>query len=99
MNTFRELLNDASYDWSAYFKRLQSEPCLTPLERALLRSYHKITGAIEQCCCDTGPIKNCGPQCCQQVQCFHCAITIRICKDAWFCHDNTVLCMRCKPRI
>jgi hypothetical protein len=99
MNTFRDLLQDTTYDWIAYFKDIQTRPYLTSLEKALLRSYHQYTGAIEQCCCDTGPVKNCGPQCCNQVQCFHCKSTIRICKDAWFCHDNIVLCMRCKPRI
>ena len=99
MFSFRELLKTEGYAWDAYFYRLESKPNRTSLENALLRSYKQNQKPIDICCCDTGPVKNCGPDCCSQVKCFHCASIMRICKDAWFCHDNIVMCMRCKPKI
>ena len=99
MISFRNLLNDNTYQRGLYFYHLESKINRSPLEETLLRSYRSINKPIDQCCCDTGPIKNCDPTCCNQVQCSTCNVVIRICKDAWFCHDNIVLCIKCKPRI
>jgi hypothetical protein len=96
MNTFQELLQTEGYDWASYFYRLESKPNRTFLEETLLRSYYRTVPPIDMCCCDTTPIKHCGPECCTQVTCFHCMCVLRICKDAWFCYDNVVLCIRCK---
>jgi hypothetical protein len=100
MITFRELLHTEGYDWDLYFYRLEAKNTRSSLEDLLLRSYHKIKGTknVELCCCDTGPIALCGPECCTQVSCFHCTATIRICKDAWFCYDSVALCMRCNKK-
>jgi len=94
---FEELLNDAQYDWGMYFYRLESKKNRSRLEDTLLASYQRIKGirSVTICCCDTVSRKDCGPECCMQVQCSVCGIMIRLCKDAWFCTDESVSCMRC----
>lgn len=51
------------------------------------------------CCCDTGPVKNCGPECCIQLQCEICNIIVRICKDGWKkTGDTTLICSKCMKK-
>ena len=93
---FAELLHDEEYDWATYFYKLESRK-RSRLENALLTSYNRIKGIkdIDICCCDLGPIKNCGPKCCPQIQCTDCLCIIRICKDSWFNRNLEILCKQC----
>jgi hypothetical protein len=95
--SFEELVQDENYQWGLYFYRLESKEKRSRLEEAILTAYHRIkhTKPVEMCCCDTTPIKNCGPECCEQVKCVICATSIRICKDSWFCQDNQIYCVKC----
>lgn len=52
------------------------------------------------CCCDTVPVKNCGPTCCIQLQCEQCNKIVRICKDGWKkTGDDSLICSRCMIQI
>jgi len=97
MITFRELLNTEGYAWDLYFYHLETRK-RSSLEEVLLQSYHTIkkTKNIEQCCCDDTPVSSCGPECCPQVHCSYCNTILRICKDAWFLHEDSTLCITCK---
>lgn len=93
---FAELLNDKEYDWATYFYKLESRK-RSHLENVLLKSYNRIKGVknIDMCCCDLEPIKDCGPSCCPQVNCFHCTRIIRICKDMYRQNNEVTLCEYC----
>ena len=50
----------------------------------------------ELCCCDTAPVKNCGPECCIQLPCAMCNKIVRICKDGWKkIGESSLLCIKC----